>query len=152
MDRKSQKAMWVKINHGNVNQTEVDDIILTQENHGDFYRRVLSPNTQNFEKRMKRGSFTIHHALNSKGFVERIGREAVNDYFSKFGGVPYGLTADTKKKVGQELIETMVQRARENVHSDKIMSTPKGHALMARDKIKTVQEHENIAHGMRGLR
>lgn len=149
MKDNNRKAMWVKINHNNVNQTEVDDIVLTQENDGDFYRRVLSPNTDVLAKRMVGNRFTIHEALNKKGFVERIGREAVNDYFKKFGGTPVGITPDTKKKVGQELIETMVDRAREQARVHPKVEKGNKRYFRQNESSKRIIDDERIRKGMR---
>jgi len=102
-------------------------------------------------KRMVGGKFTMKEAMEKKGFVERVGRETVNDYFKNYGGVPHGLTSDTKKKVGQEMIEQMVDNARERARTHpKIMKPNKRH-FMEHESHKRITDDNNIEQHMRKM-
>lgn len=140
----------VSINPNNINQTEVDEIVLAMENDGDFYRQVISPISDSFEKKMKSGKFRQENALMTKSFVDSVGKRAIEKYDKEYGsgGLAKSINIDTRRKIGQELLKNAMRMARENMHYDKITKTDKGRAMMKRDELKTQQENELIKHGM----
>jgi len=143
-----RKAMWAS--KGNHDQTLIDEVILVSENDGDFYRQRLNPISDMYERKMKSGKFKSANALFTKSFVDSVGKDAV-DRYRKEHGLGH-VDIEDRRKIGHELLKGAMESARSNIHYKKITTTGKGKAMMARDEIKTVQENENIAHGMGGLR
>jgi|LWDU01.1.fsa_nt_gi hypothetical protein len=145
MNDKQRKAMWAS--KGNHDNTLVDEVVLVSENDGDFYRQRLNPISNMFEKKMNNGIFRKQNALYSKSFVDSVGKDAVERY-RKEHGLGH-VSIEDRRKIGHELLKQSMQSARENVHYNKITTTGKGQAMMARDKLKRVEEDERIRKGMR---
>ncbi len=144
--------MWAS--KGNHDNTLVDEVVLVVENDGNFYRQTLNPLAKQFERKMKSGKFQSQKALYTKSFVDSVGKQALRTYEKlDEGGVPASsVDIDDRRKIGHELLGQAFQSARENMHYNKITTTGKGKAMMARDDRKTVEENEHIKNGMRGLR
>jgi hypothetical protein len=151
MKESQRKAMFANINKNLVNETELDEIVLGVTNDGEFYRRVLNPNAKNIEKRMRRGDFQKNHAMHKKTFIDHLGKEAIKTYEKEYGNPddPMGINVDTRRAIGQELVERAMQQARENLHYDKITKTDKGRALMKKDDVSTKERQERISQAMR---
>lgn len=147
MNDKSRKAMWAS--KGNHDNTLVDEVVLVSENDGDFYRQRLNPLTQMFERKMKSGKFRKENALFTKSLVDSVGKDALTRYEKENGLGVKDVDIDDRRKIGHELLKQSMQSARENMHYNKITTTGKGQAMMARDKLKRVEENEKIRKGMR---
>ena len=147
MNDKSRKAMWAS--KGNHDNTLVDEVVLVSENDGDFYRQRLNPLTQMFERKMKSGKFRKENALFTKSLVDSVGKDALTRYEKENGLGVKDVDIDDRRKIGHELLKQSMQSARENMHYNKITTTGKGQAMMARDKLKRVEEDEKIRKGMR---
>lgn len=153
MKDSQRKAMFAKINMDNVNQTTVDEIVLGATSDGEFYRKIINPNASSLEKRMRGGRFEKDFALKKKGFLDRIGKEAINTYEKEYGHVsnPMRINPDERRAIGKEIIEDkIIAGAREGLQLDKL-KTDKGKALIKKD-ISTKEENELIRKGMVGLR
>ena len=146
MNDKSRKAMWAS--KGNHDNTLVDEVVLVSENDGDFYRQRLNPLTQMFERKMKSGKFRKENALFTKSLVDSVGKDALTRYEKENGLGVKDVDIDDRRKIGHELLKQSMQSARENMHYNKITTTGKGQAMMARDKLKRVEEDEKIRKGM----
>ena len=146
MNDKSRKAMWAS--KGNHDNTLVDEVVLVSENDGDFYRQRLNPLTQMFERKMKSGKFRKENALFTKSLVDSVGKDALTRYEKENGLGVKDVDIDDRRKIGHELLKQSMQSARENMHYNKITTTGKGQAMMARDKLKRVEENEKIRKGM----
>ena len=138
MNDKSRKAMWAS--KGNHDNTLVDEVVLVSENDGDFYRQRLNPLTQMFERKMKSGKFRKENALFTKSLVDSVGKDALTRYEKENGLGVKDVDIDDRRKIGHELLKQSMQSARENMHYNKITTTGKGQAMMARDKLKRVEE------------
>ena len=147
MNDKKRKAMWAS--KGNHDNTLVDEVVLVSENDGDFYRQRLNPLTQMFERKMKSGKFRKENALFTKSLVDSVGKDALTRYEKENGLGVKDVDIDDRRKIGHELLKQSMQSARENMHYNKITTTGKGQAMMARDKLKRVEENEKIRKGMR---
>jgi len=147
MNDKNRKAMWAS--KGNHDNTLVDEVVLVSENDGDFYRQRLNPLTQMFERKMKSGKFRKENALFTKSLVDSVGKDALTRYEKENGLGVKDVDIDDRRKIGHELLKQSMQSARENMHYNKITTTGKGQAMMARDKLKRVEENEKIRKGMR---
>ena len=139
--------MWAS--KGNHDNTLVDEVVLVSENDGDFYRQRLNPLTQMFERKMKSGKFRKENALFTKSLVDSVGKDALTRYEKENGLGVKDVDIDDRRKIGHELLKQSMQSARENMHYNKITTTGKGQAMMARDKLKRVEENEKIRKGMR---
>ena len=139
--------MWAS--KGNHDNTLVDEVVLVSENDGDFYRQRLNPLTQMFERKMKSGKFRKENALFTKSLVDSVGKDALTRYEKENGLGVKDVDIDDRRKIGHELLKQSMQSARENMHYNKITTTGKGQAMMARDKLKRVEEDEKIRKGMR---
>lgn len=148
---KQRKAMFANVNRNMVNKTELDEIILGVTNDGDFYRRTLNPISNTLEKRMKRGDFQKDYALSKKSFIDGLGKDALKVYEKEYGNPddPMRINIDTRRAIGQELVNRAMQQARENLHYEKITKTEKGRALMKRDDVSTKERQDRIEHAMR---
>ena len=147
MNDKSRKAMWAS--KGNHDNTLVDEVVLVSENDGDFYRQRLNPISDMFERKMKSGKFRKENALFTKSLVDSVGKDAITRYEKENGLGVKDVDIDDRRKIGHELLKQSMQSARENMHYNKITTTGKGQAMMARDKLKRVEEDERIRKGMR---
>ena len=147
MNDKSRKAMWAS--KGNHDNTLVDEVVLVSENDGDFYRQRLNPISDMFERKMKSGKFRKENALFTKSLVDSVGKDAITRYEKENGLGVKDVDIDDRRKIGHELLKQSMQSARENMHYNKITTTGKGQAMMARDKLKRVEEDEKIRKGMR---
>ena len=147
MNDKSRKAMWAS--KGNHDNTLVDEVVLVSENDGDFYRQRLNPISDMFERKMKSGKFRKENALFTKSLVDSVGKDAITRYEKENGLGVKDVDIDDRRKIGHELLKQSMQSARENMHYNKITTTGKGQAMMARDKLKRVEEDERIRKGMK---
>ena len=147
MKDSARKAMWAS--KGNHDQTLVDEVVLVSENDGDFYRQRLYPLTQMFERKMKSGKFRKENALFTKSLVDSVGKDALTRYEKENGLGVKDVDIDDRRKIGHELLKRSMRVAREEMHYNKITTTGKGQAMMARDKLKRVDENERIRKGMR---
>lgn len=159
MNDKQRKAFFGKLNSGNIDSTAVDEIVLTVTNDGNFYRQVLQPNANTIKKRMMRGDFQKEYAKTKKTYVDSLAKQAINKYSQITYSDPMQLNVDTKRALGQELVDEIVESASEQVQSHKLENTDKGKAIMARQKAsgdgdlgtRRKNENEIISKGMRGL-
>ena len=122
---------------------------MVSENDGDFYRQRLNPISDMFERKMKSGKFRKENALFTKSLVDSVGKDAITRYEKENGLGVKDVDIDDRRKIGHELLKQSMQSARENMHYNKITTTGKGQAMMARDKLKRVEEDERIRKGMR---
>jgi hypothetical protein len=146
MNDKSRKAMWAS--KGNHDNTLVDEVVLVSENDGDFYRQRLNPLTQMFERKMKSGKFRKENALFTKSLVDSVGKDALTRYEKENGLGVKDVDIDDRRKIGHELLKQSMDSARGNMHYNKITTTGKGQAMLAREKLKRVEENEKIRKGM----
>ena len=146
MNDKSRKAMWAS--KGNHDNTLVDEVVLVSENDGDFYRQRLNPLTQMFERKMKSGKFRKENALFTKSLVDSVGKDALTRYEKENGLGVKDVDIDDRRKIGHELLKQSMDSARGNMHYNKITTTGKGQAMLAREKLKRVEEDEKIRKGM----
>ena len=137
--------MWAS--KGNHDNDLVDEVVSISLNDGDFYRWRLNPISDMFERKMKSGKFRKENALFTKSLVDSVGKEAVERYRNE-NGLGY-VDIDDRRKIGHELLKQSMNSARWNMHYKKITTTGKGQAMMARDKLKRVEENEKIRKGMR---
>ena len=130
---------------------EVDDVVLCMTNDSQFYHQVLQPISNNFERKMKSGKFRKLDALETKTFVDSVGKRALERYGDEYtdDGKSWarGISIDTRRKIGHELLEHAFTRARENTHYNKITETDKGKTMMKSDD-EYKQRSEQIKHGM----
>ena len=161
MNDKQRKAFFGKLNSGNIDSHAVTDIYLTVTNDGDFYRQVLEQNADTIKKRLVRGDFQKEYAKTKKTYVDNLARQAIKTYEKDYGSEdnPMQLNVDTKRALGQELVDYIINHASEGIHTDKFYNTDKGKAMIARREAtehgtgRTRQDNEYniISKGMRGL-
>lgn len=116
----ARKAIFAKINRDRVDNITKDEIVLTTTNDGEFYRRTILPNVKNIEKRMKRNDFKKNYLLTKKSFIDSLGKQAIDRYEEEFG-TPENkmrIDVDTKRAIGEELAEKIMDEARDNIRID----------------------------------
>lgn len=108
---------FVEINRANVDDVAADEISLYVLNDGDFYRRVIIPNSDNIVRRMLRNDFEKNYLFTKKTFLDHIGKEAIDCYEKEFGtpSNPMRINPDTRRAIAQQVAEKIYDQAREEV-------------------------------------
>lgn len=152
LSKLKNEKKYVKIAENGINQTEVDEVVLCMTNDSKFYHQILQPISENFERKMKSGKFRKQDALETKSFVDSVGKRALekygDDYADDGKSWARGISIDTRRKIGQELLEHAFTTARENTFHNNLHSTDKGKALMKSDD-EYKHRPEQIKNGMK---
>ncbi len=120
---------FVGIDPANVDKSFVHEIKLWADNDGEFNEKVVRPNEKNIARRMKRDDFKVDQLYHTKSFLDRVGKEAIdvfkesnsdddeNEDIIKINNRT--VSADTKREIGKEIAESMVENAGFDVKSDR---------------------------------
>ena len=115
--RKAVHAHMKTLKRKPIDHIASDEIVLTMENDGDFYRKTLYPIQQQMEKRMnKPRGFNSDYALAKMS--QRVGTEATQRYYKEHGTTPNdwkSIDTSTREKIGRDLLKDKIQSAREEI-------------------------------------
>lgn len=141
---------FVEINRANVDDVAADEISLYVANDGDFYRRVVIPNSKNIAKHMLRNDFEKNHMFTKKSFLDHLGKEAIDCYEKEFGtpSNPMRINADTRRAIGQQVAENIYDHARDEV---RYKNNPKMQYLIEKkvgEREEYLESKNNISRAM----
>lgn len=114
--RKAVHAHKKALGRHPIDHVVVDEIVLTMENDGDFYRQRLHPIEKNFEKKMSKPRGFNSDFAKAK-MAQSVGTDAVQRYYKEHGSTPNdwkSIDTSTREKIGRELIKSKITSAREN--------------------------------------
>lgn len=151
--KSKEKSKFVQINKDNVNDIEATEITLGVLSDGEFYRKVINPESKNIAKRMLRSDFTKEHMFTKKSFLDYLGKSAIDTYEKEFGNPddPMRINPDTRRMIGRNIAEKIFDNARDMV---RIEGSGKRKFLVERKtgyRDEYVQSKQNIEDAMRAL-
>ena len=103
-----------------VDQTLVDEIVLTMTNDGEFYAQTIKPWIKNFQRKIKKGAFD--EALALKAFEDYVAKDAIKKYAVDQAGDPsyaQQIEKEDRQAIAKELLDNYMEEIQDVMQESK---------------------------------